>query len=71
MGAVERSRTAKRVGRSEVILRPLAAETFILLEMIDIFCVALLSASSKSPRALAYTNLPKHQEDIYCVNEDK
>ncbi|MBW4693275.1 MAG: hypothetical protein KME27_16100 [Lyngbya sp. HA4199-MV5] len=29
MGAVERSRAAKRVRRSEVILRPLAAETFI------------------------------------------
>ena len=29
IGAVERSRAAKRVRRSEVILRPLAAETFI------------------------------------------
>ena len=29
MGAVERSRAAKRVRRSEVILRPLAAEKFI------------------------------------------
>ena len=35
IGAVERSRAAKRVRRSEVILRPLAAETFIYVR----FCI--------------------------------
>jgi FMN-dependent NADH-azoreductase len=52
MSAVERSRAAKRARRSEVILRPLAAETFIP-EMDQTYINAIQQATNYKYSALS------------------
>jgi len=69
MGAVERSRAAKRVGRSEVILRLLAAETFIDLSdrrkctLETIGALAIKISFSADP-----FKLQSHERDVLLID---